>query len=1240
MQLVLAVATIAIVVVITATPTYHRVCVKTENSTQLRPHHLNCQTFDYYVQKNKHYFKSNATFVFMSGTHLLKAALLIKHVQNLELIGSGTCTVKCSGPYGFIIVNSSNVRIENLTIANCGHSIASIAPNISANAALAFDMVHNLTIYGITVHNSRGFGIYSNRVYSKSWIKSSVFRNNVASSNYSGGNALIDYQNCSKADTSLETHLAIVSSYFMHGYSSEIFPSASGLTLWLSCTNISVQISNVTFSHNTGADLLFGTGANLAIFYRNKTNIATNSVTVENCYIRNGHANTGAGMYVSLLETPEIKPNIGRYMYAQNTQFLNISNTHFISNSATRVGAGLYIITHEMLGTADISGIITVQNCIFDKNYLVQGKGGSAFYILNKYLPDYLQHGNPQFNVSVTNCTFSGSFVNNRPYRKQPWAGGNGAVMITNTRSGVVVSFTGCVFENNNCSAMIAVQSTIVFQGKNLFQNNTDVYGGGLVLGENSQMYLKSHTTIAFISNHAQSVGGGIYVQDENWTRTPTCFFEFDVNITIDKTLLDTIAIVMTNNTAERAGSALYGGSIGHCCIYTPFAWENYWYFMEAQKEIFKQLFHISPNESSSVTSNPTGVCFCNSKNKPDCNTKTYELIKFPGEKFQVSVVVVGQMDGTVPGWVIANLVNKSALAYSEQYIQEINDTLCNLLNYSVHSTKMLETIVLMPQHDNKNSISNDPINISLSLKPCPLGFSLIHDPPYCDCAPLLSKHSFQCNIDDQVILRQSSAWVMVIRPTENTTESDTFIYENQCPPSYCKPETSEVYIRTSNETFDQNIQCAFNYTGILCRACEEGFSSILGSSKCLECSDRYLLLLLAFAMAGIVFVFLLTACNLTVTEGTINGLMFYCNIIYSNHSLFFTSAVMKPQVFSSALRPFIDWMNLQLGISTCFYDGMTAYAKAWLQFVFPIYLWMIAGAIIFLSRRYTTITRLMGRNAVKVLATLFLISYASLLQSVIGALSYTSLNYSNGSNKLVWYYDGNIGYAKGKHILLFVAAVMVLIFSLTYALILASVQCLRKCNSRICSWVPRFKPFFDAYTGSYKDKYQFWTGHLIMIRIVILLAYTVNTHGHPSVNLLLIISACAHLLLLNVWFLHGVYKTWPLDVLESSSFLNLGILSAATAYVQKSGGNQMAVTYTSVGIAFMTFIGVLCYHVYRIVTSTQAWRILSAWFSRKLTVPERELEPITEMETEALLPPDAITHLNLYREPQLHLGD
>ena len=61
-------------------------------------------------------------------------------------------------------------------------------------------------------------------------------------------------------------------------------------------------------------------------------------------------------------------------------------------------------------------------------------------------------------------------------------------------------------------------------------------------------------------------------------------------------------------------------------------------------------------------------------------------------------------------------------------------------------------------------------------------------------------------------------------------------------------------------------------------------------------------------------------------------------------------------------------------------------------------YIWVLIGAFIVLSDRYTTVARLSGRNAVPVLATLFLLSYAKLLWFVVTALAYTTLEYPGGT--------------------------------------------------------------------------------------------------------------------------------------------------------------------------------------------------------------------------------------------------
>ena len=86
--------------------------------------------------------------------------------------------------------------------------------------------------------------------------------------------------------------------------------------------------------------------------------------------------------------------------------------------------------------------------------------------------------------------------------------------------------------------------------------------------------------------------------------------------------------------------------------------------------------------------------------------------------------------------------------------------------------------------------------------------------------------------------------------------------------------------------------------------------------------------------------------CNLTVSTGTLNGLIFYANIIRANQAVYFP--VEKSERFSSLLSVFIAWLNLDLGVEVCLFQGMDAYIRTWLQFVFPVYIWILVGFIMF----------------------------------------------------------------------------------------------------------------------------------------------------------------------------------------------------------------------------------------------------------------------------------------------------
>ena len=162
---------------------------------------------------------------------------------------------------------------------------------------------------------------------------------------------------------------------------------------------------------------------------------------------------------------------------------------------------------------------------------------------------------------------------------------------------------------------------------------------------------------------------------------------------------------------------------------------------------------------------------------------------------------------------------------------------------------------------------------------------------------------------------------------------------------------------------------------------------------------------------------------------------------------------------------------NLNFGIETCFYNGLDTYSKTWLQFVFPVYLWVLVGLMIIVSHYSQRFAKLLGNNPVSALATLILLSYTKILRTLIAVVYVTYLEYLT-YNKTVWLYDANINYLGSKHIPLFLVAVIFFLFLfLPYAFLLLFGQWLQAISHlRLFSWVnsARIKPFMDSYHASY----------------------------------------------------------------------------------------------------------------------------------------------------------------------------
>ena len=282
-------------------------------------------------------------------------------------------------------------------------------------------------------------------------------------------------------------------------------------------------------------------------------------------------------------------------------------------------------------------------------------------------------------------------------------------------------------------------------------------------------------------------------------------------------------------------------------------------------------------------------------------------------------------------------------------------------------------------------------------------------------------------------------------------------------------------------------------------------------------------------------------------------------------------------------LTVFLAWLNLDFGISLCLYDGLDAYAYAWLQYLFPVYLWCLVGIIILINKLPIKVGGLFGSNPVAVLATVILMSYTKLLQTSIVALSYTQLDYPDNKT-VVWLYDANITYLEGKHIYLAAVAILVTaLLILPYTFLLTFGYRLLACsNRRYCFWFNTLKPFLDSYYAPFNGKTRYWNGFLLLVRGGLYVGFAINALGDPSDPSANLVAISLVFLVLSILPLgQRIYGKLYVNTLEVSFILNVCVLSIATYHVQTVNGNQGVVTYLSVGVVFAEFVGIVLFHFY-----------------------------------------------------------
>ena len=909
-----------------------------------------------------------------------------------------------------------------------------------------------------------------------------------------------------------------------------------------------------------------------------------------------------------------VYPNVGKESCSScPTLQAYINNASlFTNNSEFLFMRGSYSL-NASLSLENLTNVTWKSEQIKGAEIVLQGEGTLLFknvkaFSLSGFYVHILDRDTQDSSVMFTLCTI---IISNTTFNdsSENFPGSFAAVNST-------VEFKGTMYFKD---PLVASYSAIFFRGNSFFEqihsptiklDTSSLQVTGLLnfTGSFQHMYIDDSSVLKLVAPvtlifnkvaeeliYVQNIAeGAIHVQDNDSTfhgicqnldifRNMSCFFEIEHG----NSTSEEIRLEFKGNNAST-GVALYGGALKQCKVQVNGILENitgyeYW------KNIARYF------NSQTVTSEPTKLCFC-TKGVPDCSMQFFSVPDemVPGRKLNLSIAAMGQVNAT-NGYIS---VGYSILDISAtQFVlgSTITPSGCNNITVQVLYLRNFSHIIwpnpngtVYPQN-----CQNGNITFIIHLKDCPRGFT--PSGRICSCEKALQDmEDVNCDVQTGLIENRGNRWFKPL----SLFESDggiLFLWSNECPSGYCKfrNRTSPILIDFSMEN-GSDMQCANHRTGILCGACEAGHSLRLSSLNCDKCDNKFLSLVVLFALAGVGLIAILSVLHMTVASGTLNGIILYVNIININRSIFFP----RPYNQIIPLTLFVSWLNLDLGISTCFYDGLDMYQYSWLQYAFPVYLWLLTGAIVVWCKCSRMVRKLLGTNPIAVLATVILMSYTKIIQTALGSLVYANLEDSAGnSTRKVWFLNGNLEYFHDlRHILLGITGICTItflvfpyVFLLTFGYHLQAYS-----NRKGFRWFNRFAPVLDAHYAPFNKTTRFWPGLMLLVRIALVLSDVLYKD-----NLVF----AASIMVVTIAFQNRLYRYWYLDALEKSFSLNLCIMCAGTYHIKLYGGNQTLLSSVCTGVALVEFVGILTFHLLKRFNSNCFQKISEKFFQARKSV-------------------------------------
>ena len=1161
-----------------------------------------CHNLQHYLLNITKYFTFNTQLLFLPGLHHLHSHLIIQNVHNISLIGSTTngttldTVIQCNSSVGIVMNKITNLILRNVIIRDC----EKIDKYTGDKIAVTIENCFNVFLSSLNIHMEHDINIHS-----------------MLGINILGKSK---FHNVSCTSISLSYH-ATQTTHTSNTLLMDHFDAVFGidLTIYKHLYELTIQLAHMTLQ-NHYENFLHGE-------LRNVTLYITDSQFLSNHY--------------TLFDVKAIDVNDDSSIKFINCKFLNNSNLQplidmrvvnvvifnciFDGNSMTLEFRGHYshittmivlikntkfLNSHKVLIDTEHADIIII-NCIFDANSKILKFSGNPNYKYTEILIEhtifknnYLTSANMDAlittwhaNVTMTNCSF------NRNWNTLLQSRGDAyynffKIIIKNTQfvdsvlkdhsnllalfylnlklEGILVFHA---IRNHNSIIDVNYGSTISIHGKVTFSRN---FGHQLISfysNINSYIKIKEPSIIMIYYNQLCN----FFVKSFCDKIYQFCAFQYYTSTTFKN---GNFLIEFYNNKYKCNNSSLIYSCpvpIANCHWLTDSA-----FYHMIPLDINKQLIrYINNSDMITVNNNDNKLCACDNEMYNDCSIIDFGYL-YPGECKNIFLYHKDNGSNNHATEIIAR--NDISILDVPKFVEQsqvITNNYCSKVTYTTLTfwfgnwCELFLKVKFSPGDYHKR--------LYFRKLSCPPGFLEINK--ICQCDPVIVNYGIAlCNISNQTVLRPSNTWIIA-----TTYIPYSYHISKQCRFYYCLPHSSHLNFSTPNS------QCQFNRSGLLCGHCQQGLSIVFSSSQCHLCSNVYLLLIIPIAIAGIGLVIILFILNITVTDGTINGFILFVNIISINTSLVFPHLEDFAPTYT-----FISFANLDLGIQTCFYNGMDDYAKMWLQLAFPFYLIFIATLIIITSRYSTMIQRLTARRALPVLATLFLLSYTKILRVVSNVLFFystiTHLPSKHTTLAIVWSVDANVPLFGVRFTILFIVCLILFLILVPFNVILLFT---RKLSRFKC--VNRFKPILDAYQGPYKDRYYYWTGLQLLVRAMLLAISSLDRNDN------LTISAIIFGILGGI---HGVLRPLQSKIQNYQELLFMFYLQGLyITSLNSQDATDMTAINTIIILTMVHFCLMITYHIItyvcgvrdlnnKIMTSADTF---AKWITRSFSKPQNQ---------------------------------